>query len=77
MLTHIDEPLTYLEAMEGKDREKWRVAMKEELESHQFNKTWSVVKRTKEMNVMGCKWVYKVKRDERNAIVMHKACLIA
>ena len=27
--------------------------------------------------LIGLKWVYKVKRDERGAIVKHKACLVA
>ena len=48
--------------------------MLEEMKAIKKNKTWDLVDPP-----LGCrlKWVYKVKRDELSAIVMHKACLIA
>ena len=33
--------------------------MQEELRSHEQCKTWSIVKRQDDMNVIGTKWVYK------------------
>lgn len=39
--------------------------------------TWSLVPRIKNINVVDCKWVYKLKRDETGAVKRYKACLVA
>lgn len=75
-LTLIDEPLTYAEAMASKDRQKWKEAVEEELVSHNQHKTWSIVKKRSDMNVMGCKWVFKIKRDVIGLPVRWKARLV-
>ncbi|XP_042944635.1 uncharacterized mitochondrial protein AtMg00820-like [Carya illinoinensis] len=39
----------------------WSVAMEEELATLAANKTWELVPRTIDMNVIGSKWVYEAK----------------
>ena len=51
--------------------------MKDELESHKKNDTWSVVRHTPNMNVIGSKWVYKIKRDAQGNVSKYKARLVA
>ena len=41
------------------------------------NGTWTLVARVPEANVVACKWVYKVKRDQHGAIQRYKARLVA
>ena len=41
----------------------WRNAMSEEYEALLKNKTWSLVKMPLYRQIVGCKWVYKVKRN--------------
>ena len=41
------------------------------------NETWELIDPPAGCRPIGLKWVYKVKRDERGAIVKHKAHLVA
>ena len=51
--------------------------MHEELNQFTINEVWTLVPRSKEMNVIGTKWVFKNKIDEQGVIVMNKARLVA
>ena len=51
--------------------------MLEEMKTIKKNETYELVDPPSRCRPIGLKWVYKVKRDERGAIVKHKACLVA
>ena len=68
------EPKTVGEALEDSN---WINAMHEELNQFARNEVWTLVPRTKEMNVIGTKWVFKNKIDEQGVIVRNKARLVA
>lgn len=57
----IDEPSTYSEVVSSVDSDKWIMAMQEEMESLQKNKTWELVELPKGKNAVRCKWVFKRK----------------
>lgn len=65
-----DEPRNFKEA-EGSS--KWRLACKEEIDSINKNKTWFLVERSRDMKIIGLKWVFKLKRNAYNTINKHKA----
>jgi hypothetical protein len=55
-----------------------RKAMDEELGAIEKNRTWELVEQLpRSQKAIGLKWVYKVKRDKKGAIVKHKALLVA
>lgn len=68
------EPTDYRKALEIP---KWKEAMDSEIESHEANKTWKLVRLPEGRKVIGSRWVYKIKRDESGEIVKHKARLVA
>ena len=50
--------------------------MEEEIEKIEKNKTWTLVPRPKDKNVIGTKWVYKNKLDENGEVTRDKARLV-
>lgn len=55
------EPASYREAQINARWEEWKQAMDEEMESHNKNNTWTIVKRPSNQRVIGSRWVYKYK----------------
>lgn len=72
-----DIPITYREAVESKDAAKWREAIDSELESHEKNGTWYIVKRDPKMKPIDSKWVFKKLKNEKGEIRRFKARLCA
>ncbi|KAJ6340305.1 hypothetical protein OIU77_008126 [Salix suchowensis] len=68
------EPMSFKEA----DRfECWHSAMKDEISALHANNTWSLVPFDPSMNVVGCRWVYKIKRRANREVDRYKARLVA
>ena len=40
-------------------------------------RTWDVIKCPKGVNIIGCKWVFKIKQNAASKIDKYKACLVA
>ena len=68
------EPLTFKEVDQFMC---WHTAMKSEIAALHANGTWSLVPFDPSMNVVGCRWVYKIKRRADGAIDRYKARLVA
>ncbi|GJU46699.1 N-terminal kinase-like protein [Tanacetum coccineum] len=58
-------------------RSPWRQAMKEEYDALMKNRTWSLVPRASNTNVVDGKWVYRLKQDKNGAITRYKARFVA
>ena len=70
-------PLTVDEARSRPDWEKWEMAIAAELRSLDDVQTWRVVKRPIGVNVVRCKWVFKIKWNAVGEIDKYKARLVA
>jgi histone deacetylase 1/2 len=55
----------------------WHTAIKSEIVALYANATWSLVSFDPSMNIVGCRWVYKIKHQADGAIDHYKACLVA
>lgn len=55
----------------------WQVAVATEFYALLRNGMWSLVPRSPSMNVIGCKWVFKLKCNPNGSISPHKAHLVA
>jgi hypothetical protein len=51
--------------------------MDSEYDALMKNKTWHLVPLMKGRNVVGCKWVYKIKRKQDGSLDRYKARLVA
>ena len=63
--------------MNGEKSKLWYNAMKDEMESMAKNQVWDLVELPKGVSVVGCKWVFKTKRDSTGNIERYKARLVA
>lgn len=70
------EPRTFRQAMNSLDSEYWNVAMDKEIESMHDQKVWSVVPTPTNRNIVGSKWVYRIK-TENGIPTRYKARLVA
>jgi len=73
-LTTSGEPWNIEEALSNTD---WKMAMDSEYSALMNNKTWHLVPPQKGRNVIGCKWVYKIKRKKDGSLDRYKARLVA
>lgn len=71
------EPSTFEEAISCNEREKWYAAMLDELKSIENNETWILSELPENRRAVGCKWVYKLKYDEKGNVCQYKARLVA
>ena len=74
LLVSIDEPKTLKTALKFQN---WKEAMQEEIDALHKNKTWTLVPRPINTNVVGSKWVYRTKFKEDGNIDRFKARLVA
>ena len=71
------EPRTIEEAKKRADWPMWEEAIQKELDALQKANTWDVVERPPGKNIVGSKWVFKIKKDSEGWIAKYKACLVA
>ena len=76
-VTDIDEPSTLEEALNSEHASKWKEAVNQELQAMDENETWTVVDKPKICKSVDSKWVFKVKRNQKNEITSYKARLVA
>lgn len=74
---YLSEPGTIKEAMDSDDGDKWKLAMDDEMRSHEANGTWLLVEPPENRQPIEAKWVFKEKRNERDEVVRYKARLVA
>ncbi|CAL9015454.1 unnamed protein product [Prunus brigantina] len=68
------EPQTYSQAAKVSE---WRHAMVDEFQALAKQHTWTLVPYQPTMNIVGCKWVFKLKKNADGSISRHKARLVA
>jgi histone deacetylase 1/2 len=71
---HGEEPRSVEEVLQD---ERWVKAMDSEYNALMKNKTWHLVSPPKGKNIIGCKWVFKVKRKADGSIDRYKGRLVA
>ena len=70
----ISEPYTLKQALKDPN---WIQAMDLEIVALHRNQTWDLVEQPSEVNLIGCKWVYKLKHKPDGSIERYKARLVA
>jgi len=76
-LSIVNDPVSFSEAINGNNSDKWLDVMKNEIKSMAQNCVWNLVKLPERCKRVGCKWVFKTKRDSHGNIKHYKARLVA
>jgi hypothetical protein len=71
------EPRSLAEAKRGGDWPLWEKAIHKELATLKAAGTWDLVEAPEGANVVGSKWVFRVKKDAEGKVVRYKARLVA
>jgi len=71
------DPINFYQAMQNSNSQKWIDAMNEEYKSMQDNQVWDLVLLPEGKKPIGCKWIFKTKRDSKDNVERYKARLIA
>lgn len=74
LLPSENEPATLAQALKD---ELWRGSMSEEFDSQVRNHTWSLVPYNPKQNLVGCRWVHRIKRRANGTIERRKSRLVA
>ena len=67
LVSEINEPSSIEEAWQNEYGKQWMAATDSEFEPHIEANTWEVVPLPKNKNIVGCKWIFKVKRKADNS----------
>jgi hypothetical protein len=71
------EPRDIREARKRPDWKRWEEAMIDEMERLKANETWDLVEKPKGANVVGSKWVYRIKKNAAGQVEKYRARLVA
>ena len=72
-----DDPINFRQAIESSNSQKWIDAMNEEMKSMKENDVWDLVPLLKGAKPIGCKWIFKTKKDSKGNVERYKARLVA
>ena len=72
-----DEPNTIEEALSSPNKDKWRNALEDEMESMKQKQVWKLVELSKRRKAIRNRWVLTIKRKADGTIERYKARLVA
>ena len=73
----VRDPKNYGEAVRSDSKDKWAVAIKDELDALEENGVWAVVVPPDNAHILHNKWVFKTKTDADGNVERYKARLVA
>jgi hypothetical protein len=72
-----EEPNTYKQAMSRPDCDQWKLATRAEMDAIKKSGTWILTELPVGKELIGCKWVFRLKRKADGSIDKYKARLVA
>ena len=72
-----NDPVSFSDAINDDNSDKWLDVMKDELKSMAQKDVWDIIEFPEGCKRVGWKWMFKTKRDSRGNIERYKARLVA
>ena len=76
-IREVIDHVTFLDVVHSPQYDKWNIAMKEEMLSMANNVVCDLVEMPENFKPIGCKWVFKTKKDAKGKIERFKSRLVA
>ena len=76
-ITNLATPTEPTYVSQALKQPEWRHAMSEEFHALLHNETWDLVASEPTQNLIGCKWVFRIKRNSDGFVERYKARLVA
>jgi hypothetical protein len=76
LTSELDEPVGVQDALNSERSEHWENSMISEYSSLMENETWELEPPSEDQNIVGSRWVLKVKRNEDGSVDRFKARLV-
>ncbi|KFM75106.1 Retrovirus-related Pol polyprotein from transposon TNT 1-94, partial [Stegodyphus mimosarum] len=73
----IPENFKDLDKLNSEEKEKWLLAVDEEINSLSRHKTWELVEHPVGKKPIGCRWIFNLKENEDGTVIRYKARLVA
>ena len=70
-------PINLRQALQSFNAHKWIDAMNEEMKSMHDNDIWDLIELLEVLKPIGCKWIFKIKRDSKGNTEKYKARPVA
>ena len=74
---HVEAPATYQDINEHLSAQEWRVAVEEELASHEEHGTWTLERAPPGVSPTSCKWVFAIKGNKLGDSIWYSTRLVA
>ena len=71
-----DDPINFRQTLKSSKSQEWIDAMNEEIKSMKDNDVWVLVPLPEGVKPIGCKWIFKTKKDSKGDVEIYKARLI-
>ena len=71
-----EDSITYMDAIQRSDSEKWLEVMKFEIKSIKINNIWTLVDPPEGIKSIECKWIFKKKKSADEKVETYKVRLV-
>ena len=72
-----DDPINVHQAINSSNSQKWINAINDEFKSIKDDNVWDLVPLSEGVKPIGCKWIFKIKKDSLGKVERYKTRLIA
>ena len=72
-----DDPINVHQAINSSDSQKWIYVMNDEFKFIKIKDIWDLVPLPEGAKLIGCKWIFKTKKDSQGNVERYKAHLVA
>ena len=72
-----DDPINFPQVMESANSQKWIDTMNKKIKFIKDNDVWNLIPLSEGAKFIGCKWIFKIKKNLNSNVKRYKAYFVA